>query len=153
MRRAPTRFSSSPTLRLTVDFGMARRLAAAVKLPASATAAKTTIAFRSGPLSLTVLSLEQSFQESYSSPTTRTMADLSVMSFKRRSIDAPQRPPDVPSAKAKGWTRGRLVGSRAGAGKTHPSRAPPLRAAEPSNSALWFETLFCVERIHTHQLS
>src|SRR5262249_33884998 len=49
MRRAPTRFSSSPTLRLTVDFGIARCLAAAVKLPVSATAAKTTIAFQIGP--------------------------------------------------------------------------------------------------------
>src|SRR5215468_5998260 len=76
MRRAPTRFSSSPTLRLTVDFGIARCLAAAVKLPVSATAAKTTIAFRSGPWWLTVLFLEQSFPEAYSSPIGRTMANL-----------------------------------------------------------------------------
>src|SRR5262249_11412462 len=64
------------TLRLTVDFGIARCLAAAVKLPASATAAKTAIAFRSGRWYLIVLFLEQSFQESYSGPTSRTMADL-----------------------------------------------------------------------------
>src|SRR5262245_33247323 len=76
MRRAPTRFSSSPTLRLTVDFGIARCLAAAVKLPISATAAKTTIAFRSGPWWLIVLFLEQSFLRTYSSPIGRTMADL-----------------------------------------------------------------------------
>src|SRR5262249_41226952 len=64
------------TLRLTVAFGIARCLAAAVKLPVSATAAKTTIAFRSGPWCPTVLFLEQSFQESYSGPISRTMADL-----------------------------------------------------------------------------
>src|SRR5262249_23189397 len=76
MRRAPTRFSSSPTLRLMVDFGIARCLAAAVKLPVSATAAKTTIAFQIGSWFLTVLFLEQSFQESYSGPISGTMADL-----------------------------------------------------------------------------
>jgi len=47
--------------RLTVDFGIARCLAAAVKLPVSATAAKTTMAFRSGPGWLIVLLTEQSF--------------------------------------------------------------------------------------------
>src|SRR5215813_10273747 len=76
MRRAPTRFSSSPTLRLTADLGIARCLAAAVKLPVSTTAAKTTIAFRSGPWWLTVLLSEQSFPYGYSSPIGRTMADL-----------------------------------------------------------------------------
>src|SRR5215470_18068335 len=76
MRRAPTRFSSSPTLRLTVDFGIPRCLAAAVKLPVSATAAKTTIAFRSGPWLLIVLVLEQSFSDSYPSPVCRTILDL-----------------------------------------------------------------------------
>src|SRR5215475_3514171 len=76
MRRAPTRFSSSPTLRLTVDFGIARCLAAAVKLPVSATAAKTAIAFRSGPWWLIVSCLEQSFPKWYSSPIGGTMADL-----------------------------------------------------------------------------
>src|SRR5262249_38073683 len=59
-----------------VDFGISRCLAAAVKLPVSATAAKTTIAFRSGPCWLIVLFLEQSFLESYSSPISRTMVDL-----------------------------------------------------------------------------